>query len=414
VVSFRKGTGLVIVGVLIARGTPEASIRFASAETAPERGDWSGIQLRGDGESTILERCRIVHAATAILVPAGAPAIRECEITTGGMGMRIERNGSPVLTGNRITEMTEGGISCQLGASPTIERNVLRGCGPAGIFASNNAAPVVRGNTVEECGRGLAINGTIPPVEGNVFRKNGAGIVAIQCGKDQVVRGNRFEGNDVGLRCENFSTPLAEGNVFTGNGDAISCVQASSPLIRRNEISGNRRGIACEKISNPRIAGNEIRANGKGIYLTLSSYAVVNGNNIHGNGIQMEVENMSSDWERRAGGKLERGATAQLANRIGRGMASPGEWAQGSGDRAVIMDAVDATGNWWGEPDTEEMERKGPQANIAKLIDGHDVPVRTYEGYPGEYKQDKIRYDGWKRNRIPDAGLPAKGKEPNG
>jgi hypothetical protein len=28
------------------------------------------------------------------------------------------------------------------------------------------------------------------------------------------------------------------------------------------------------------------------------------------------------------------------------------------------------------------------------------VPTRTYEGWPGEYKQDRVRYDGWKKQRI--------------
>jgi len=410
-VSFRKGTGLVIGGALIAKGNREAPIRFVSAEKAPERGDWAGIQLRGAGESTLLERCRIDHAATAIVVLAGAPTIRECEITTGGMGMGIERNASPVLSGNRITEMTEGGIVCMGGATPTIERNTLAGCGAAGIFAANNSAPVVRGNTVERCGKGIMINGTIPPVEGNILRKNGDGLHVVQSGQEQVIRGNRFEGNEVGLRCENFSTPLVEGNEFTGNGDAIFCFQASSPMIRRNSIAENRRGIACSRISSPRIVANEIRDNGKGIHLTLSSYAVVNGNNFEGNGVHIELDDMSADWEHRVRKKPERGAQAQLATRVSRGRASPEELAANTGDRAALMDAVDATGNWWGKEDTEEMERKGPRANIRRLIDGYDVPVRTYEGYPGEYAQDRIRYDGWEKSRIPDAGAPTKGKE---
>jgi parallel beta-helix repeat protein len=255
------------------------------------------------------------------------------------------------------------------------------------------------------------INGTIPHVEGNIFRKNGDGLHVVQSGREQVVRGNRFEGNEVGLRCENFSTPLVEENEFAGNGDAIFCFQASSPMIRRNSIADNRRGIACSRISSPRVVANEIRDNGKGIHLTLSSYAVVNGNNIHGNGVQIELGDMSADWERRVRKKPERGAQAQLATRISRGKASREELAVNTDDRAALMDAVDATGNWWGGEDTEEMERKGPRADIRRLIDGYDVPVRTYVGYPGEYAQDRIRYDGWEKSRIPDAGAPPKGKE---
>jgi parallel beta-helix repeat protein len=409
-VSFRKGTGLVVGGALIAKGSREAPIRFHSAEKVPERGDWAGIRLQGGNGATILERCGILHAATAIAVGAGAPAIRDCEITAGATGVEIERNASPVVSGNRITKMTEGGIVSMMGASPTIERNALVECVVAGIFAANNSAPAVRGNTVERCGKGLLINGTIPPVEGNIFRKNGDGLQMVQSGQEQIIRGNRFEGNEVGLRCENFSAPLVEENEFVGNGDAIFCFQASSPMIRRNGITGNRRGIACSRISSPIIVANEIRENGKGIHLTLSSYAVVNGNNFEGNEVQIELDDMSSDWEHRVRKKPERGAQAQLATRISRGKATREELAANQDDRAALMDAVDATGNWWGVEDTEEMEKKGPAANLRRLVDGYDVPVRTYVGFPGEYAQDRIRYDNWKKSRIPDAGVPTKGK----
>lgn len=410
-VVFRKGAGLVIGGALIAKGNREAPIRFVSAEKAPERGGWAGIRLKGGDGATIVERCRILHAVTAIAVLAGSPAIRECEIGTGGTGVVIERKASPAISGNRITGMTEGGIACMLGALPAIEGNFVAACGVIGIFAANNSNPVVRGNTVESCGKGFMANGTIPPIEGNIFRKNGDGLHVVQSGPEQVIRGNRFEGNAVGLRCENFSAPMVEENEFLENGDAIFCYQASSPVIRRNGVTGNRRGIVCSRISSPRIVANEIRDNGKGIHLTLSSYAVVNGNNLEGNGVQIELDDMSADWEHRVRKKPERGAQAQLATRISRGKASRDELAANTGDRAALMDAVDATGNWWGKEDTEEMERKGSGANIRRLQDGHDVPVRTYVGFPGEYAQDRIRYDGWMKTRIPSAGISAKGKE---
>ncbi len=413
-VHFREGAGLAVEGALVAKGTRDAPIRFEPWDGASGRGGWEGIRLRRDGNATTVERCRFRGASVAVAVDAGDPAVRECDIADGGTGIGVERKSAPVLSGNLIERMREGGIACRLGAAAVIERNTIRRCAVAGIFAANNSAPLVRGNTVEECGTGLAINGTIPPVTGNVFRKNGTGVQASQAGQDQGIRGNRFDNNEAGLRCENFSAPVVEENVFTGNGDAIFCFQASGPLVRRNTIAGNRRGIACSRISSPRIAGNEIRDNRVGIHLTLSSYAVIHGNNLSGNDVQVELDDMSSDWERRVRKKPERGAQAQLAARISRGLASRAELSANAGDMADLMDTVDATGNWWGEEDTQEMERKGPRANILRLVDGYDTPVRIYEGYPGEYAKDRIRYDGWKKSRIPDAGAPGGGKGAGG
>ena len=66
--------------------------------------------------------------------------------------------------------------------------------------------------------------------------------------------------------------------------------------------------------------------------------------------------------------------------------------ADGFDMRAGLVDARD---NWWGEETTREMTEKGSSANITGLVDGYDTPVRTYEGFEGEYAQDQISYAPW-------------------
>jgi hypothetical protein len=75
-------------------------------------------------------------------------------------------------------------------------------------------------------------------------------------------------------------------------------------------------------------------------------------------------------------------------------------------EEGALSPEVDATGNWWGEKTTAEMEAKGEDGNISSIVDGHDVPVRVYEGDPEEYVQDRVNYSGWAKERIPGAGLP--------
>ena len=409
VVSFRPGAGLTVEGRLVAEGRADALIRFIP-EPDPSPEGWEGIRFTDSAAGSVLSLCE-VRGAAAVEIAGPGVGIRNCELVKGKAGLLLRPKTDAEVTGNVIQGMSEGGIQCHPGASPRIEKNVIRECGPFGIACPQNAAPVIRGNDISGCERGLFVNGAIPPIEGNSFVKNGAGLVATSAGRGQTIRGNRFEGNEVGLLCEQFSDPLVEENTFTGNKTALVCFRSSSPLVRRNEIAGNDQGIVCTQLCHPRIEGNEIRRNGKGIFLTLSSYATVSGNNIHGNAVQMELGNMSSDWERRVREKPVRGNAAQLATKMERGVAVPGEIRQLRGDNAVVAAAVDAAGNWWGEKDTAEMERKGPDADIGGLVDSFDVPVRTYEGYPGEYAQDRIRYDGWKKSRIPEAGIPGKGKE---
>jgi hypothetical protein len=141
--------------------------------------------------------------------------------------------------------------------------------------------------------------------------------------------------------------------------------------------------------------------NKQAIYLDLSSYAVINGNNIYSNNVAIELGNMSSDWERKVNNKPERGSQAQNITLASRGKAV----LQRVDDGAQIMGFVDATGNWWGQPVTAEMDSKGSEGNIKSFTDYYDTPTRTYEGYSGVYIQDRIKYDGWKKSRIKTAGF---------
>jgi len=409
VVTFAKGAGLTAEGSLVATGTKDAPVRFASALENPSPGDWEGIRFAESAAGSVLSGC-VVRDAAAVDIFGPEVEVRDCDIGKGKVGLIIRQKTNPKVVGNVVADMTEGGIQVTPGSYPAIEGNTLRACGPYGIECPQNSAPVIRGNEISGCERGLSVSGAIPPVEGNVFRKNVAGLVVTSSGSGASIRGNRFDGNETGLFCEQFSDPLVEGNTFTGNNVALLCFRSSSPLVRNNEIAGNDQGIVCTQLCHPKIVGNEIRGNRKGIYLTLSSYATANGNNIHGNEVQMELGNMSSDWERRVRQKPVRGSAAQMATQLGRGVASAREMRQLSGDNAVIAGSVDATGNWWGEKDTGEMEAKGPDANIGGLVDYFDVPVRTYDEDPVEYVQDRIVYEGWKKTRIPGAGLPGKGK----
>jgi hypothetical protein len=236
----------------------------------------------------------------------------------------------------------------------------------------------------------------------NRIDNNVAGILLNNVSEGMSVLRNVFTRNKVGLHAENFSNPGIEGNRFEGNETAIICFRSSSPAIVRNLFAGNREGVSCVQLSAPSISANEFRENGTGVLLTLSSYATIRGNNFDNNAVHVKLDNMSHDWEVKVGRKPERGNAARTVTRLEKGMRAP---AGADANKAVGEGWIDATGNWWGEKDTAEMKAKGPDANIGSLVDGYDVPTRTYEGYPGEYAQDRIKYEGWAASRIAGAGI---------
>lgn len=401
-IRFARGAGLSVEGVLLSEGAEKSRIAFVPDAKNPEPGCWSGINFSQTGKAGSVMSYSRIEYAEAVRVVSGSPEIKNCELAHGVMGFALQsRKSTPKLRHNRITGMSAGGVQCQMGAAPEITGNTLERCGPFGVSTAQESMPVITGNTISECGAGILLSQLAPPVEDNVLKKNKAGIVATMAGKDVSLRGNRVVENEVGIICRQFSNPLVEKNEVSGNKQGIVCFMASSPMIRHNSVSGNEEGISCIQICNPMITLNDVHGNGKGIYLDLSSYAVINENNIYGNEMQIELGNMSSDWEHRVNNKPVRGGQAQNLTMAQRGKAV----AQPIGDDASIMGYVDATGNWWGEPVTKEMAHKGPDADIESLKDYFDVPVLTYEGYEGEYVQDRIRYEGWKSSRIKDAGI---------
>jgi parallel beta-helix repeat protein len=226
------------------------------------------------------------------------------------------------------------------------------------------------------------------------------------------IRNNRFEGNGTGLTCVQFCSPVVTANAFDNNERGIYCVRSSSPSVEKNAFTGNGAALVAELMSNPKVRGNDFTGNRLAILLKMSSYARVNGNNFDNNDAQVRLEVMSHDWEIKAGKKPERGETARHLSMADKGKAIAGRGMEGVDPNAAAGEAgvVDATGNWWGERDTAEMAAKGKDGNIGSLVDGRDVPMQSYEGYPGEYAQDTIDFGGWKGSRISGTGIPGSGR----
>lgn len=401
-VLFRDGAGITVIGVLRAEGTPDQPIAFA----ADGDGLWAGIAFANEEQPSRLHGCRFT-AARVLTISAGEHVIEQCDIAGGTLGIEVTGDTArPTLRGNRIRDMREGGIRCLGKSAPLVEDNTIENCGPFGVHAAQGSGPLVQRNTIIACTSGIELFQTAPFIRDNTVRRCERGIALSAVAGGRPVQGNMVEGCVTGIFVQQFSSPEIRENVVHGNKNGILCDLGAQPLVRNNGIRDNETGISCNQISNPTIEANAIERNRRGIFLTLSSYAVVRGNNIDGNGIQMELGNMSLDWERRAGNKPQRGRQKQAAIRAGQGTATPSPPA---GDDGLEFSggAVEAGGNWWGESTTREMEQKGPDADISGLRDWHDVPTLTYEGFEGEYVQDRITYAPWAKERIPAAGPPS-------
>jgi parallel beta-helix repeat protein len=393
-VRFAAGAGLLVAGTLRAEATAEQPVVFAAAADGARRGSWAGISFVGTAGSSSLRHCRIL-GAEAVSITAGEHTVEDCVIADGPRGLVVSgKEARPFITRNRLHDLAEGGIACLSGSAPRVRGNTIERCGPFGISVSQGAAAEIRENLVSECASGVELAHSEPLIRENTIRRCARGIALTYAGGGRPVLGNRLEENEIGIYVQQFSAPEIRENVIVGGKTGIYCFMGAHPLITGNTITGAGTGIVCTQLAQPLIEGNLVENSGTGIVLNLSSYAIIRRNNLVGNKVQLELGNMSLDWERRAGGKKPpRGRQLQHLERVKQGQDVPGQETADGFDMSTSL--IDARDNWWGEQTTRELAEKGPDANISAFIDGYDVPVRTYEGFEGEYAQDKITYAPW-------------------
>lgn len=399
VVEAGKDVALVVQGKLTARGTPQKPIRFALSKEAAG-GQWKGIVLTGGGEASTIEHVRVENAEAALVLGETQAQMGNCEVENVKKGVLAGAGAMLWLFSTRFSGVEENGVEFS-GKS----RGEVKGCrfekvGFAAVAVAQLSEVMIRDNTISRAKFGVIVNGLSLGVENNAIENCELGIGISQAGPDMRINRNRIQNCEKGVDFRQFASPVFEHNTVTGCADAITCFQASNPAIRRNRIAKNKRGLVCIQLCEPDVAQNEFTENDVAVHLHLSSYAKLHENNFEKNRLHVELDNMSYDWEVRAGAKPARMRQAQNEERVRQGRAVSEEFK----DEYPKDGFVRAFGNYWGKETTKEMAEKGADANISSIKDGFDEPVRTYEGWPGEYKIDKVRYDGWKKEKIKDAG----------
>lgn len=395
---FAANTTLAVEGRLSARGTAERPIVFRPASgSAPA---WQGISFQNASEGSELEHVRIEGATQALSIVASKVRIASSTLRGGAKGILLAAEGQAVIERVTVSEMSEGGIDASVRSQGKINGCRIERVTGFGIQAAKQAVLFIRDTHISGAKFGILLSGDFPPLEGNVLDHCEVGIALVQASPNAIVRGNWVTDSKTGIGCQQFCSPVIERNIIEGCDKGIDCFQTSSPTIRQNRIARNYTGLSCVQMCNPVVTRNDFIDNQTAAYLHLSSYAQFHENNFEGNRQHIALDNMSYDWELRATHKPKRSRQAQNEALVQQGRAT-------KEDINVEIESegfVDAKGNYWGKETTREMEAKVPEANIKGISDGFDVPTLTYKGWPGKYKKDRVRYDGWKKQRIAGTG----------
>lgn len=206
-VFFKQDAGLIVDGLLDAKGTTGAPIRFAAATDNPEPGYWEGIEYRSNSEIDLANlEIRDADIGLSILFnirdggwgSGGAITGQISELTShfNNVGVQFEQVGNKLtLTQSDIGNNTQYGIWL-VESSPAIRHCHVRANNTNGIYAYRKSAPRLAYNEILMNGTENAISAAgIMAVDGSDVQMYGitrAGAEA--CSTNNVIMENEVAG----------------------------------------------------------------------------------------------------------------------------------------------------------------------------------------------------------------------------
>jgi parallel beta-helix repeat protein len=252
--------GLLIQGLLIAKGTKDHPIIFRSGEKTKQRGDWDSINImNSDAAQNLIEYCQIEDAYRGLHFHFSNVAIKESVFRHNYRAVQFQES-TAEITGNHIYDNKSGvqGRDSEI----TFERNIV-----SNNFSGINilrSTLVAKNNTIVNNEKeGLRVREGFPTVEANLIDGNRYGLL------DADSLYGRFSGNvvthnlETGILLKGTDAVEVSGNFVQDNGWTGIAIQDSRAVIRGNIISWNgERGIGITT-SNGIITGNNFARNGR-------------------------------------------------------------------------------------------------------------------------------------------------------
>lgn len=283
-------------GKMIARGTQDNPITFTSDSPTPNYADWVHIYLRS---GSIFEYCVVEYGRGGVNAD-GDVQVSHC-IFKHIFWVAIVTRDSPTITYNDVSDCGHGGIEAWgEGATPVISNNVIK----------HNRA-----------GIGIGFRDSVfPIIENNTLIDNDIGIW-LGSGSGGIIRNNSISSpNGAPQDWGPFQSFVYKARAPRGRYEEVFGlgIMSSSPIVTSNGFSKLAAGIGIEGDSSPSIKNNTITQcyNGFVFHHYSSGLPKVHENNIYGN----KHSNIRQD-------------------------------DTGTG-------SIDASNNWWGTTNIEEIEAK--------------------------------------------------------
>jgi hypothetical protein len=229
--------GLLVMGMLVAKGTEEQPIIFRSAEQDRKPGDWDAINIySSDGVQNLIEYCQIENGFRALHFHFSNVAVHHSILRNNFRGMQFQES---------LIEVAETDIYANKSSIRARDSE---------IFFTNNRI----------------FNNYAGP---NVFRVTGA------------VRGNIVAANSLdGLRIREGALEVRQNDII-GNRYGLTVAYSVYGSFSDNVVADNlESGITLKGTDTIEVSGNFVQANGGNGISLFNSQALIKGNHISENG----------------------------------------------------------------------------------------------------------------------------------
>jgi hypothetical protein len=252
--------GLLIQGLLIAKGTKERPIIFRSAEKIKRRGDWDAVNImNSDGAQNIVEYCQIEDAYRGIHFHFSNVTVRESVLRNNYRALQFQESTAEII-GNQIYANTSG---VQARDSEITFANNVVFSNVIGINFFRTTVNIRDNFIVNNLREGLRVREGIAIVEANLLDGNRFGLMVSdsQYGK---FNGNVIAHNlETGVSLKSTDAIEVGQNYIEANAMNGISIQGSAAVIRGNVITQNgERGIGITSFYGT-ITGNDILENGR-------------------------------------------------------------------------------------------------------------------------------------------------------
>jgi parallel beta-helix repeat protein len=267
VVEFRKKdsngdgigeNGLMLQGVLLAKGTAQQPIFFRSAEQDGRKGDWDAINIiNSDGARNLIEYCQFEDAYRGLHFHFSNVSVQHSIFRNNYRGVQFQESTVEL----RRNSFQENISAIQARDAKIIFRdNQVQG----NVFGANffRAHLTVQDNSFGfNLDFGLKIREGYPTVSGNIFDHNRFGLMFSDTSYGSVAGNLMLNNSESGVSVRAGANMEINGNFVQANGLSGISLRDSAAVIRDNHISDQgERGVGVISFQG-RITGNTFSNN---------------------------------------------------------------------------------------------------------------------------------------------------------